>query len=710
MPIKFRWPQDINAIRFGATLVWGVVNGIITTIQGASPLSLVNAVAGRIKSLVQYGKCTTVDDEIYCNNGKLVVVDDELSSGYKRLLGITFDGNIRYETGEALTGDDDVTMTLDNLSTSGKNIFGSYNGANGKNFSLYIYGSASSGSYFRYGDQLKRPKYGIGKRTITFGKSGTSGFADDSDVTPDEFTTPANVYIGMLPNSSSAAYIGDIIGSIIVSNRLEWIPCERESDGVIGYYEKYNGNFLEPVGSGLPVSLGYDTSHLTALSVDGTAEVLTVGEQTATVENLLAVDDIKDEQNIISGAVTRRCEAVISDGTTPSGRYIGTVGEGNIVVKVRETGYEGDVATFEADREKPLNGLTVNVEPIQDLHGYDSPWPAGGGKNKFNPAEAQNNKWINSTTGEIESVSGFWITGFIPVKSGDVIRSALKGSARNAWYNADKSQATYFAFNGEGSATAPSDGFVVLAASSSTVAYGSDFIVTINDADLTFSPYSNICPISGRTSATIYRSGADTSNPTTYTIALGDTVYGGTLDVTGGVLTVDRAMVDLGTLNWGYSSDSAEFYTNGIAGTSINWHNWADTPPLLCSRYKPISNALMSSTDFCVGYAYNSTQLRIKDSHYTVAADFKAAMSGVQLVYELATPFEITLTPTQIDTLIGTNNIWSDAGAVKAYVADGELVEHVTPQPMSTAEGSNTIAVTSAVDPVQLEIDYYKDE
>ena len=314
MPIKFRQPQDINAIRFGATLVWGAVNGIITTIQGTSPLSLVNAVAGRIKSLVQYGKCTTVDDEIYCNNGKLIIVDDELPAGYKRLLGITFDSNIRYETGEALTGDDDVTMTLDNLSSSGKNVFGSYNGANGKNFSLYIYGSASTGSYFRFGDQLKRPKYGTGKRTITFGKSGTSGFDSDSDVTPDEFTTPANVYIGMLPNSSSAAYAGDIIGSIIVSNRLEWIPCERESDGVIGYYEKYNGNFLEPVGSGLPVSLGYDTSHLTALSVDGTPEVLTIGEQTASVVNLFSTGTVHDEQDIISGTVTRRTTVSVSGG------------------------------------------------------------------------------------------------------------------------------------------------------------------------------------------------------------------------------------------------------------------------------------------------------------------------------------------------------------------------------------------------------------
>ena len=47
-------------------------------------------------------------------------------------------------------------------------------------------------------------------------------------------------------------------------------------------------------------------------------------------------------------------------------------------------------------------------------------------------------------------------------------------------------------------------------------------------------------------------------------------------------------------------------------------------------------------------------------------------MSGVQLCYELATPIEITLTPTQIDTLLGENNIWADTGDIEelAYRAD----------------------------------------
>lgn len=77
MPIKFRWPQDINAIKFGSVLVWSVL-GVVTTISGTSPLSLANALTHNIKSLIQYGKCTQASTptpsspvDIKCNNGAL---------------------------------------------------------------------------------------------------------------------------------------------------------------------------------------------------------------------------------------------------------------------------------------------------------------------------------------------------------------------------------------------------------------------------------------------------------------------------------------------------------------------------------------------------------------------------------------------------------------------------------------------------------------
>lgn len=305
-------PLDPVSVLLRRKFRGGGGSGAYYTLTGTLPLTLPHSLAAAIRSLVRTGSMTqspapTPDAPVYpvINNGTVRMVDPDLPAGYKRLKGITFDGNFHYRTGEYLTGDDVVTMTLDNLSTSGKNVFGSYNGANGKNFSLYIYGSSTSGSYFRFGDVLKRPVYGgTGRRTITFGAGGTSGFADDVSIDPDEFTTPANTYIGMLPNSSSAAYTGDIVGNILVGTRLEWIPCESDG-GVIGYYERVNGNFIAPTGSGTPVSLGYDNSHLVPRVV-GDTEVLTVDAQTATVPDLFAVGDYADEVDVVAGTVTRR--------------------------------------------------------------------------------------------------------------------------------------------------------------------------------------------------------------------------------------------------------------------------------------------------------------------------------------------------------------------------------------------------------------------
>ena len=329
MGIYFKTPRNYIGFKFGKNLIWESIKKVLQTLKGNAPLSF-TAVQDQISSLTQYGKCTqngtptpSAPVDIMCNNGALKLADDELPAGFKRLASIKFDGDFWYETGEAMTGNDDVTMTLDGTSTSGQNVFGSYNGTSSgtKNFSLYLYGGGStSNCYLRYGGQLLRPRFGSGERTITFGKSGTSGFYTDVTAEPDTFTTVAGAFIGMLPNSSSPAYTGTIVGNILVGTRLKWIPCERESDGVVGYYETVKGVFLEPVGTGSPTKGSYDTSHLTVLSVVGTPEVLTVSasgatDQTASVVNLFSAGDYKDEQNIISGTVKRNVGIMVFDGT-----------------------------------------------------------------------------------------------------------------------------------------------------------------------------------------------------------------------------------------------------------------------------------------------------------------------------------------------------------------------------------------------------------
>ena len=173
-------------------------------------------------------------------------IADSGLEGYTRLDYVDFDGTFYYDTGEKLRGSDVITISLSNTSVAGQNVFGAYWSGH-PSYSLYLFGNGSSlGSYLRYGNQLYRPVFGSGSRTLTIGAPGTTGFEGNVTIPYEEFTTDANAYIGWLPNSSSPKYTGRINGVITVGNRLRYVPYRRDADGVIVYYESVNGTIIEP--------------------------------------------------------------------------------------------------------------------------------------------------------------------------------------------------------------------------------------------------------------------------------------------------------------------------------------------------------------------------------------------------------------------------------------------------------------------------------
>ena len=69
----------------------------------------------------------------------------------------------------------------------------------------------------------------------------------------------------------------------------------------------------------------------------------------------------------------------------------------------------GAIASFVPDATIPnLLGVTVDIEPVQDLHGYDSPWPAGGGQNLLDPGT---DGTINGVTKTVNSDGTITFTG-----------------------------------------------------------------------------------------------------------------------------------------------------------------------------------------------------------------------------------------------------------------------------------------------------------
>ena len=153
-------------------------------------------------------------------------------------------------------------------------------------------------------------------------------------------------------------------------------------------------------------------------------------------------------------------------------------------------------------------------------------------------------------------------------------------------------------------------------------------------------------------------------------------VYGGTLDVTTGVLTVTHAYADMGTFSWQLSGSSP----NSFYAQTPFYYGLGDTE-MKCSTYGfagAVTSDYYTEGKLKCYYRPNNViahEVYVKDSQYATASDFKTAMSGVQLVYELATPTTVQLTPTEVTTLLGQNNIWADAGNIVEveYRADTAL-------------------------------------
>ena len=450
----------------------------------------------------------------------------------------------------------------------------------------------------------------------------------------------------------------------------------------------------------------------------------------------------------------------------------------------------------------PAEALTVNVEPIQDLHGYDSPWPAGGGENLLYPGTDGTiygvTKRVNSDgtvtfSGTATSVADFYFNGTTPSYTAYLLPNGtyhIEGSEGGSASTYDffwiyqKDGATKYA-NGRDHTPVTVDG-----ESTSRIFFrvysGYTINLTVNlglfNGDYqanAWSPYSNICPISGRTSATVTRTGVNvwdeeteiggissstgqneaiasiirtknyipifpdttyffyasdypdanvktrfydesknyigyvqksgtavTPNTqfttptnarylrfqfpnsysttynhdisinypstdhdyhayvgTTYAIQLGDTVYGGKIDVTGGKMVVTHIFFERNSSTMNNSEAYPGWIDAGVRSYGFTTRN-------LNNIVGSVGNAASINTS---GISNDILYLSKGSYAERTQSEWIALAVDVQFVLPLPTPIEITLTPTQIDMLLGENNLWADAGdSTLTYYAEGE--------------------------------------
>lgn len=120
-----------------------------------------------------------------------------------------------------------------------------------------------------------------------------------------------------------------------------------------------------------------------------------------------------------------------------------------------------------------------------------------------------------------------------------------------------------------------------------------------------------------------------------------------------GTITRKYGVVDLGTLNWSMSTSGTykRFYSGSINAVIAKPETPNDIAKLVCARYTTDSftRAYVGRVDKIIAVTDNASSARgnvnVVDDSYTDDASFKTAMSGVYLVYELATPTTEQSTP-----------------------------------------------------------------
>ena len=157
-----------------------------------------------------------------------------------------------------------------------------------------------------------------------------------------------------------------------------------------------------------------------------------------------------------------------------------------------------------------------------------------------------------------------------------------------------------------------------------------------------------------------------TANGTVKTFTFGQNVYIGYFDILTGVLTVTHKGADLGSLTW--IKESNHFYSNRLSDAEYPPTN-STVSEILCEKYRVIAetNVASEAIDSSIGMS-KTGRIYIYDSSLSSgdATAFTTAVTGIKLVYKLATPITIPLGEMEINTILGLNSLSSSVGSISA--------------------------------------------
>lgn len=347
----------------------------------------------------------------------------------------------------------------------------------------------------------------------------------------------------------------------------------------------------------------------------------------------------------------------------------------------------GELVTFETNVELPMK-VTAQINPVQDLNGYEYPWAGGEGENLFvhsdttysgNAHVVENQPVAKELTGayyisfdyKVTTVSGNSQTLIYGYLDG----TQVEGNVANFTDSTESSDWIHYSQQFSASIT-----FDAIDIYSNNTMQIKNIMISESEGD--FSPYSNICPITGWTECDIYvspTSDPDDPDKVTYEVEFPDeegTVYGGILTVNEdgtGTLVVNKAYVKGSSCTWSENQSFQNTY-NGIHSARPAIDNDVSG---ISSIYRMYTSASIGNKDYGFATANNNNRvIYVKDKDISVLSDFITHIADVEFVYTIRSPVTYNLTELEvIETLTGTNNIWSDTGPVSViYKTKEEII------------------------------------
>lgn len=171
---------------------------------------------------------------------------------------------------------------------------------------------------------------------------------------------------------------------------------------------------------------------------------------------------------------------------------------------------------------------------------------------------------------------------------------------------------------------------------------------------------SNVRPITGHTELNLVQKDGNDTVVHTYTTDLGTTVYGGTLDVVSGVLTNKYYYVKVPYVESQGTDQNLYFYRKGLNPTGVNTASGG----VAISNMFGVPSSTGHHIEGTILVTSNGTALHLTPLDQTIDTVTKMntwlSNNDVYICYELATPTETQLTPQEVKSLLGGNNIYHD--------------------------------------------------